>query len=35
MAQVLIDTSALIAFFVQSEKHHLAVKNYVLENPTV
>lgn len=35
MAQVLVDTSALVAFFVQSEKHHLAVKNYVLEHPTV
>lgn len=35
MAQVLVDTSALIAFFIRSEKHHLAVKNYVLEHPTV
>jgi len=35
MAQVLVDTSALVAFFVQSEKHHLAIKNYVLEHPTV
>jgi predicted nucleic acid-binding protein len=35
MAQVLLDTSALIAFFVQSEKHHLAVKNYVLEHSNI
>ncbi len=30
MTEVLVDTSALIAFFVGSEKHHLAVKNYFL-----
>jgi predicted nucleic acid-binding protein len=35
MVQVLLDTSALIAFFVQSEKHHLAIKNYVLEHPNI
>ncbi len=35
MAQILIDPSALIAFFVQSEKHHLAVKQYILDCPTV
>lgn len=35
MAQVLVDTSALVAFFVQSEKHHLAVKSYVLDHPTI
>ena len=33
MAEVLVDTSALIAFFVGSEKHHLSVKNYFLSNP--
>ena len=33
MAEVLVDTSALIAFFIGSEKHHLAVKNYFLSNP--
>ena len=35
MAQVLVDTSALIAFFIRSENHQLTVKNYVLEHPTV
>jgi len=35
MPQVLVDTSALIAFFVQSETHHPAMKNYVLENQTI
>lgn len=35
MAQVLMDTSALIAFFIGSEKHHLAIKNYVLKHPIV
>lgn len=33
MTEVLVDTSALIAFFVGSEKHHLSVKNYFLANP--
>jgi uncharacterized protein len=33
MTEVLVDTSALIAFFVGSEKHHLAVKNYFLTHP--
>ncbi len=28
MMQVLVDTSALVAFFVASERHHLAVKQY-------
>ena len=32
MAEVLVDTSALIAFFVGSEKHHLSIKNYFLSN---
>ncbi len=32
MVEVLVDTSALIAFFVGSEKHHLAVKNYFLDH---
>ncbi len=35
MAQVLVDTSALVAFFVRSEKHHLSVKNYFLEYPNL
>lgn len=33
--QVLVDTSALVAFFVASERHHLAVKTYFLDHPTV
>ncbi|MBW4647005.1 MAG: PIN domain-containing protein [Goleter apudmare HA4340-LM2] len=35
MVQVLVDTSALVAFFVESEKHHLAIKNYFLGHPTI
>lgn len=31
--EVLVDTSALIAFFVQSERHHLAAKEYFLQHP--
>lgn len=31
---VLFDTSALIAFFIQSEKNHIAIKNYCLRYPT-
>jgi predicted nucleic acid-binding protein len=34
MPEILIDTSALIAFFVKSEQHHAAVRQYVLQNPT-
>jgi uncharacterized protein len=30
--QVLVDTSALIAFFVQSERHHQAVREYFLQH---
>jgi predicted nucleic acid-binding protein len=33
MLEVLVDTSALIAFFVSSEKHHQSVKNYFLTHP--
>ncbi|WP_202925303.1 type II toxin-antitoxin system VapC family toxin [Myxacorys almedinensis] len=35
MTQVLVDTSALIAFFVGSEKHHSAVKSYFLEHRAI
>ena len=35
MRQVLVDTSALIAFFVRSEKHHPTIKTYLMENPSV
>jgi len=30
-----MDTSALIAFFVKSERHHLEIRNYILENPSL
>ena len=33
MLEILVDTSALIAFFVSSEKHHHAVKNYFVMHP--
>jgi len=33
MPEILVDTSALIAFFVSSEKHHHAVKNYFVMHP--
>lgn len=33
MAQVLVDTSALIAFFVKSERHHPAARQYVQRHP--
>ena len=35
MAEILVDTSALIAFFVKSEKHHTTAQNYVIANPKV
>jgi predicted nucleic acid-binding protein len=35
MSEIIVDTSALIAFFVQSEKHHLAAQRYAFQNPTV
>lgn len=35
ISEVLVDTSALIAFFVKSEKHHEAVKEYFLKHSTV
>ncbi len=33
MAELLVDTSALIAFFVKSEEHHEAARQYVLTHP--
>ena len=33
MLEVIIDTSALIAFFVGSEKHHKAIRDYFFANP--
>jgi predicted nucleic acid-binding protein len=35
MTEILVDTSALIAFFMKSEKHHTAARNYTLANPKV
>ena len=35
MPEILIDTSALIDFFVKSERHHAAVRQYVLQNPAI
>jgi len=32
MPEVLADTSAIIAFFVRSEKHHAAARQYALEH---
>jgi uncharacterized protein len=31
--EMLVDTSALIAFFVRSEKYHLAAQRYVAQHP--
>jgi len=31
--EVIVDTSALIAFFVKSETHHQAARQYFLNNP--
>ena len=33
MPEVIVDTSALIAFFVKSEKYHLAAQAYVWAHP--
>jgi predicted nucleic acid-binding protein len=35
MPEVIVDTSALVAFFVQSEKHHPAARRYAAQHPTV
>lgn len=32
MSKVIVDTSALIAFFIQSEEHHIAVQHYTAQN---
>jgi predicted nucleic acid-binding protein len=32
MPEIIVDTSALIAFFVQSEKHHLAARDYAAQH---
>jgi len=31
--EIIVDTSALIAFFVKSETHHETTQKYCLENP--
>jgi predicted nucleic acid-binding protein len=33
MPEVIVDTSALVAFFVQSEQHHPAARLYAAQNP--
>ena len=35
MSDFVVDTSALVAFFVQSEKHHLTARRYAAQHPTV
>lgn len=35
MPEVIVDTSALVAFFVQSEQHHLAARRYAAQHPSV
>ena len=35
MPEIIIDTSALIAFFVQSEQHHPAARRYAPQHPSV
>lgn len=32
MSEVIVDTSALIAFFVKSERHHAAAQQYFIQN---
>lgn len=34
MPETIVDTSALIAFFVRSEKHHSTARRYAAEHPT-
>ena len=34
MSDVIIDTSALVAFFVQSEKQHSAARRYAAQHPS-
>ena len=34
MSDLIVDTSALIAFFIHTEKYHAAVRRYVRQNPT-
>jgi predicted nucleic acid-binding protein len=34
MSKIMVDTSALIAFFIQSEKHHPAARRYISQYST-
>jgi predicted nucleic acid-binding protein len=34
MSEIIVDTSALVAFFVQSEKHHSAARHYAAQHPS-
>lgn len=34
MSEIIVDTSALVAFFVGSEKHHPAARHYAAQNST-
>ena len=34
MSEIIVDTSALVAFFVQSEKHHHIAQRYAAQHPT-
>jgi len=34
MPEIIVDTSALIAFFVRSEKHHSSARTYAAQHPT-
>jgi predicted nucleic acid-binding protein len=33
MMEIIVDTSALIAFFVKAEKHHLIAQEFVQAHP--
>jgi len=35
MSEIIVDTSALVAFFVESEKNHPAAQRYAAQHPTV
>ncbi len=35
MSEIIVDTSALVAFFVRSEKHHPTARRYAAHHPTV
>ncbi len=35
MSEIIVDTSALVAFFIQSEKHHHTDQRYAAQHPNV